>query len=119
MMGLWPFSRGATVSVRQASSTLAAGDAVLLDVRERFEFDSAHPREARHRPLSRLDAASLSPDTRYLVICHSGARAAIAARSLRRAGLDATNVRGGMIAWQRAALPVDFGPGRGRRRRRH
>lgn len=41
-MGLWPFSRGATVSVAESSSALAAGDAVLLDVRERSEFGSAH-----------------------------------------------------------------------------
>lgn len=118
-MGLWPFSRGATLSVAEASSALAAGEAVLLDVRERSEFDAAHAHQARHLPLSRLDAASLSADTRYLVICHSGARSAMAARSLRRAGLNATNVRGGMIAWQRADLPVESGSGGGRRKRRH
>ena len=39
-------------------------------------------------------------------LCHSGARSSRATAIAIKAGYDAVNVRGGMIAWNRAGLPV-------------
>jgi len=45
------------------------------------------------------------------VHCAGGARSAIAASVLLRAGfLDLTNLIGGYSAWLRAGLPVESGP---------
>jgi rhodanese-related sulfurtransferase len=39
-------------------------------------------------------------------VCRSGARSARATRAAAKAGLDAVNVSGGVIAWTRAGLPL-------------
>ncbi len=79
----------------------------LLDVREAHEFAGGHAPGARHAPLGGLDVSALSADQRYVLVCQSGARSAMATRRLRAAGLDALNLRGGMAAWTRAGLPVE------------
>jgi rhodanese-related sulfurtransferase len=43
-----------------------------------------------------------------LVICHSGGRSARATQWLNEAaGFEATNLDGGIVAWQGAGLPVE------------
>jgi rhodanese-related sulfurtransferase len=37
-----------------------------------------------------------------IVVCRSGARASTAAQTLRDAGIEAVNLRGGMRAWESA-----------------
>jgi len=39
-------------------------------------------------------------------LCHSGARSSRATGIAIKAGHDAVNVRGGVIAWTRAGLPL-------------
>ena len=83
---------------------------VLLDVREQDEWDAGHAPGAVHIPLGDLPAryGELDADTQVLVICHSGGRSARATQWLNEAvGLDATNLDGGILAWQGAGLPVE------------
>jgi len=40
------------------------------------------------------------------VLCASGARAALAADSLKQMGYDATVIDGGLAAWKKAGLPL-------------
>lgn len=42
-------------------------------------------------------------------VCRSGSRSAMATRQARQAGIDAHNVSGGMLAWERQGLPVESG----------
>ncbi len=42
----------------------------------------------------------------------SGSRSRSATAQLRRAGLDAVNLKGGMIGWSRAGLPLEPRNGR-------
>jgi rhodanese-related sulfurtransferase len=50
------------------------------------------------------------PREREIVcVCRSGNRSSSAARQLSAAGFKAANLRGGMIAWRRAGLPVKKG----------
>ena len=83
-------------------------DVVLLDVREPAEWGSGHAPGAVHIPLRQLsvDALPGAGAGPVYVICRSGARSGSATKSLRAAGVDAANVAGGMLAWQRADLPV-------------
>jgi rhodanese-related sulfurtransferase len=46
-------------------------------------------------------------DRRVILICDEGYQSSLAAATLRRFGLDATDVIGGFQAWKAAGLPVD------------
>lgn len=83
--------------------------AILIDVREPYEWSAGHAIGARHIPLGKLEQhlASLPRDREVLFICRSGNRSATATLRARRAGLTkAANVRGGLIAWMRDRLPI-------------
>lgn len=83
---------------------LAQADAVLLDVRESFEWDRGHSPIALNIPMSELNArvGELPDDRQILVVCHSGSRSHRVAVALRERGYDATNIIGGMVAWEQA-----------------
>jgi len=73
----------------------------LLDVREPEEFDAWALGGARNVPLSHLASKmdELVDERDLVVICASGARSTRAVQALRRAGIPATNLAGGMLAW--------------------
>lgn len=99
------FSRH-TVDVEEALRRADAG-AVLIDVRQRQELRDGMARGALHIPLASLEQKmSQLRDRDVLVLCRSGNRSARAAAMLRRNGINALNVRGGMLAWARKDLPV-------------
>jgi rhodanese-related sulfurtransferase len=100
-----------SIAPQQASEELANAGALLLDVRERAEFEDVRAPDALLLPMSELQArAAELPARPLLVICEAGSRSLAATNYLRMLGRDATNVAGGMIAWQRAGLPVRTGP---------
>jgi hydroxyacylglutathione hydrolase len=47
-----------------------------------------------------------------VLICHCGRNALASCQELKRSGVVATMVTGGMIEWGRAGYPVERGPGR-------
>ena len=49
-------------------------------------------------------------DVRVVVVCRQGYSSSFAAESLRRLGVDATAVIGGVEAWRSAGLPLTQGP---------
>lgn len=79
-------------------------DLTVLDVREDDEWASGHLDGAVHIPLGQLPArmAELPADRQMLVYCKVGGRSAQATAYLRQAGVDAVNLDGGVLAWQRA-----------------
>jgi rhodanese-related sulfurtransferase len=97
-----------TITARTAQDLLRERRALLLDVRESFEWKSGHAPSARHIPLATLGRrASELPTNRPIVtVCHSGLRSARAAAMLARRGHEVYNLRGGMRAWAQAGLPV-------------
>jgi rhodanese-related sulfurtransferase len=97
------------VSDREVLSASEAIDAVahgayLLDVREQHEWDAGHAPEAHLLPMSELAARfdEIPDDREVLVVCHLGGRSAQVTAALRRHGLDAVDVLGGMVAWRDA-----------------
>jgi rhodanese-related sulfurtransferase len=83
----------------------------LVDVREPAEFDGllGHIDGARLVPLGtvRHVATPWPRDADVLLVCRSGARSAKAAVQLREQGFTRVmNLRGGMLAWNTAQLPV-------------
>ena len=102
------------VSVTEVEMLLSAG-AALLDVREPSEWEAGHAAAAHHLPMGKLSLDDIPEGRPLLVVCHVGGRSAAAAEALIGAGVEAVNVSGGMLAWQRAGLPVVTdagGPGR-------
>jgi rhodanese-related sulfurtransferase len=95
-----------SVSVTEAA-TAVDGGAQLIDVRTAAEWKQGRAVGATHVPPERLERQlKRLAGEEVLVICRSGNRSGRAAAALRRAGIDAKNVRGGMISWQRQQLPT-------------
>ncbi|MEZ5285641.1 MAG: MBL fold metallo-hydrolase [Vicinamibacterales bacterium] len=84
-------------------------EATVVDVRNATEWVEGHIPGALHIPLGHLPArlAEVPADGTVVVQCLSGARSAIAASVLRRAGrTNVVNLVGGFEAWQSAGHPV-------------
>ncbi|MCX5051581.1 MULTISPECIES: rhodanese-like domain-containing protein [unclassified Streptomyces] len=105
------------VTVQEAAARTGHGnavdsgdDAVLLDVREPYEWQAGHAPRAVHLPLSALAAGAGLPDHAQarplVVICRSGNRSRQAAELLATRGAQAVDVIGGMRDWAGAGLPV-------------
>jgi rhodanese-related sulfurtransferase len=57
---------------------------------------------------ARLPAADTT--SRWIVVCSEGYASSLAAASLVQLGIDATDIVGGIAAWQESGLPVVNGP---------
>ena len=79
-------------------------DVHIIDVRSEKEFfgEMGHIEGSLLMPLQKIAGSIIElkkiNDTIY-VICLSGKRSAMAAQILRSNGMDAVNVKGGMLAW--------------------
>jgi rhodanese-related sulfurtransferase len=77
----------------------------LLDVREPWEFETAHMNGAKLMPMGDVPARAhqeLDPDDHIVVICHHGVRSMNVTAWLRLQGFEkAQSMRGGIDAWSR------------------
>ncbi|MFF4341121.1 rhodanese-like domain-containing protein [Kitasatospora sp. NPDC001540] len=103
----------AQIDPTEAHRLAAAGEALLLDVREPEEHAELHAPGAVLVPLGDLGAAAGLDAARaagggrpVLAVCRSGHRSQTAAELLNAHGVPTANVAGGMRAWLRAELPV-------------
>lgn len=83
----------------------------VLDVRETEEFDGdlGHIDGAHLIPLAELDQRVQEVETQkpIVTVCKSGRRSAQATVILKRQGItNAASMRGGMLQWHDASLPV-------------
>jgi len=106
-----------SLTVREAAAELtqSGSTAVLLDVREQWEYDEVRAQGARLIPLSELTkrVAEVPRDADVLLICHTGYRSMQAAVYLKRQGVARVfNVEGGTEEWEAAGLPVEHGAAR-------
>jgi len=96
------------VDAKEAERLVREQGAVLVDVREGFEWRRGHAPGARHIPLGKVKAhlAELPRDRPVVLMCALGARSAMAARTLAENGFaDVHNLEGGFRAWRKAGLP--------------
>ncbi|MFM5931461.1 MAG: rhodanese family protein [Novosphingobium sp.] len=97
------------LSPQEVQARIAAGRAVLVDIREADEFARAHIPGARSQPLSAWEQAHLTvdPDADVVFTCRTGMRTAGACdRLAARVHGEAFVLDGGLDAWARAGLPV-------------
>ncbi|MFD9128707.1 rhodanese-like domain-containing protein [Kitasatospora sp. NPDC059571] len=85
----------------EAFAAARARGALVVDVRERFEYAAGHVPGARWIPLGMLadNLGDLPRGGLVMVICASGNRSRVGAEILERAGFEAASVRGGSAAW--------------------
>ncbi len=92
-----------SVTARELKARLDAGERpVLLDVRERWEFDLARIEGSELVPMSELERRfyELDPGSETVVICHHGLRSAYVTQALQRAGFShVSNLEGGLDAY--------------------
>ncbi|MFA9477655.1 molybdopterin-synthase adenylyltransferase MoeB [Phycisphaerales bacterium AB-hyl4] len=90
------------IDVNQLKALIDGDEAFeLIDVREPHEYDIASIPKAKLVPLRQIPAKLSQFDStkKYIVHCKMGGRSAQAVELMREAGLDATNVAGGILAW--------------------
>ena len=102
------------IDVAEAATRLSAADphgALLVDVREDAELIEVRvPEPPRPHVGLHQRATELPKDRPLLIMCATGVRSAAVTGYLLRSGwTDVTNVDGGIVAWQRAGLPVERG----------
>lgn len=101
-----------TVSPEAAKAMLEDERAVLIDVRERDEWEHEHIPGATLVPLSDFSAARLPQrDGKTLIFhCRSGNRTKLAAAQLIAVGgPEAVHLDGGILGWEKAGFPVEQG----------
>ncbi len=82
---------------------------VLLDVRERWEFDTAKIAGAKLIPMGDVPSRAhqeLDPEEHIVVLCHHGVRSMNVTVWLRQQGFEnVQSMRGGIDAWSRLVDP--------------
>jgi rhodanese-related sulfurtransferase len=83
---------------------------VLLDVREQWEYDTAHIAGSTLIPMNEVPARAfkeLDEEAPILVLCHHGMRSLSVTAWLRQQGFDqAQSISGGIDAWSRTIDPT-------------
>jgi rhodanese-related sulfurtransferase len=91
------------ISAAEAAALLKENRARLIDVREPWEFATAHVEGSVPLSMSEIPtraAQELNPDERLVVLCHHGVRSLNVTAWLRGQGYGkAQSVRGGIDAW--------------------
>lgn len=99
------------LSPGQVVQLMNSDDAIVLDVRDDAEVREGVIGKSKHIPVSmlvqRLAELDKHREKTVIAYCRSGSRSSQACRILRKAGFEkVVNLRGGMLAWREANLPV-------------
>ncbi len=98
------------VNVRTASRMVEDEQALIVDVREKHEYATAHIPESRNLPMSRIrnqmKTIEKYRDRPLVVSCRSGSRSRRACLLLKKHGFSQVyNLKGGFSAWSRVNRP--------------
>jgi rhodanese-related sulfurtransferase len=108
-----------SITVQELKAAMDAGEvgtiddpdagAVLVDVREPYEFVEGHVPGAELAPMQTVPGLvpSLPTDRPVYLVCAVGSRSGQVADYLTGFGIDAVNVEGGTADWLRAGYPVE------------
>ena len=97
--------------VQEFAELIADSNVVVLDVRTAAEFAEGHIQGAVLIDQGQSDfmekaKATLPTDKTIAVYCRSGRRSANAAGRLADVGYKCVNLKGGIMAWKKANMPV-------------
>lgn len=101
------------ISPQDAYAALSSGEALLIDVREPYEFAAEHIAYALSIPLSifekEFSSLNIPAEKKILIQCLKGKRgeqACLLASNIDGLGNDVLNIEGGISAWKEHNLPV-------------
>ena len=102
-------------SIFPSSLTTLAEDFLLLDIRERFEFNTYRADFPNYLniPFSEFDEElpNLQRNRKLILICNNGLRSRTAVQFLAERGFsDVSSVMGGLVKWQQNGLPMTGTP---------
>jgi rhodanese-related sulfurtransferase len=91
------------------------GRAVIVDVREPYEFAGGHIEGSIPIPMTQIPERweEIPAEGEVVVVCHLGQRSSVVVDFLRPRGIQARNLEGGLEEWVRQGLeltPPDLGP---------
>jgi glyoxylase-like metal-dependent hydrolase (beta-lactamase superfamily II)/rhodanese-related sulfurtransferase len=97
------------VDLATAKNMIKAGDVILLDVRELYEFEQGHIENTTHIPRGevKVKVESLLPikDKEILIYCATGNRSALAGQIMQDLGYtQISSLVGGYVGWKRDSL---------------
>lgn len=97
------------LSAPEAAALLKDGKTRLIDVREPWEFSTAHVEGSILIPMGDIPARAhqeLDPEEHLVLMCHHGMRSMNVAVWLRNQGFEqAQSLRGGIDAWSAEVDP--------------
>jgi len=101
----------ADITPQDAVLKINHDDALVIDVREANELGSGKIPDAKHIPLSsfgkRINELEKYRNRPAIVYCRSGQRSISACKQLKNHGFeDVANLKGGIVAWESANLPI-------------
>ena len=102
---------GQGVTAQQLVDMVNREDAVVLDVRDKKEFDAGHIVDAINVPFSsletRMDELKKYRERPVVVTCRMGQHAGSAGTMLRKNGFEnVSRLTGGIMEWRNQSLPV-------------
>ena len=122
LVGIWIALAAALIFHRNKSGAQAVGpqqavmminrnDGVVLDIRDKKEFDAGHIVDSIHIPHNKLAAQVAELDKLkarpIIVVCKMGQHSGDACKILRSAGFEqVVRLRGGMAEWRAQNLPL-------------
>lgn len=122
LSSLWVITLIALVLYHQRTSSKAIGpqqavmlinrsEGVVVDVREKKEFDAGHIVDSIHIPLAkfaqRLSELKKHKDKPVIVVCKMGQQAGDASKQLQEAGYEQVyKMAGGIAEWKAQTLPL-------------
>lgn len=94
-----------------ATDLINRRDALVVDVRPAADFAKGHIVNAVNIPINgfknQIGTLQKHKDKPIVISCRSGSQSSLACRQLRKEGFeDVYNLRGGILAWQSANLPL-------------
>jgi len=100
-----------SVDPSAATDLINRKDAVVVDVRPTADFSKGHIINSLNIPMNgfkkQIGTLQKHKDKPILVTCRSGSQSSAACQLLRKEGFeDVHNLRGGVMAWQSANLPL-------------
>src|SRR5438132_10655793 len=97
-----PFGDVPQIATRTAHEMWQKGDAEFVDVREKSEWDLGHIDGISWIPMDQLYMRwrELDAGKKWICVCRSGDRSNYTAAMLREMGIDAANMKGGMLDWK-------------------
>lgn len=102
---------GESVSAQQAVMLINRSNAIVVDIRDKKDFDAGHIVDAIHIPLSKLGTRVTELDKHkdgpVIVACRLGPQSVDAVKVLRSAGFtQVLRLSGGMTEWRSQGLPL-------------